>query len=61
MKTTVQNEPVPPFSMAMTPDIIEKLKNRNTKLAEAIKEMSRLKFGRDVRLVDQEITRRAKL
>lgn len=61
MKTTVQNEPVPPFSMAMSPDIIEKLKNRNTKLADAIKEMSKLKFGRDVRLVDQEITRRAKL
>ncbi len=61
MKTIVQNEPVPPFSMAVPGDIMDKLKNRNLKLAEALKEMSRLKFGRDVRLVEQEITRRAKL
>lgn len=61
LKTIVQNEPVPPFSMALSSDIIEQLKNRNLKLADVIKEMSKLKYGRDVRLVDQEITRRAKL
>jgi len=61
LRTLVNNEPVPPFSMALSSDIIEKLKNRNHKLADAIKEMSKLKFGRDVRLVEQEITRRAKL
>lgn len=61
LKTIVNNEPVPPFSMALSSDIIDKLKNRNHKLADAIKEMSKLKFGRDVRLVEQEITRRAKL
>ncbi|OGM32529.1 hypothetical protein A2803_03175 [Candidatus Woesebacteria bacterium RIFCSPHIGHO2_01_FULL_44_21] len=61
IKTIVNNEPVPPFSMALSGDIMEELKNRNHKLAEAIREMSKLKFGRDVRLVEQEITRRAKL
>lgn len=61
IKTIVQNEPVPPFSMALSSDIIDQLKNRNHKLADAIKEMSKLKYGRDVRLVEQEIARRAKL
>jgi hypothetical protein len=57
----VNNETVQPFSMAMKSDIIDKLKNRNLKLAEMIKEMTKLKYGRDVRLVEQEIVRRAKL
>ncbi len=61
IKTIVHNEPVPPFSMALSSNIVEQLKNRNLKLADAIREMSRLKFGRDVRLVEQEIARRAKL
>lgn len=61
IKTIVGNEPVPPFSMALSGEIMDKLKNRNFKLAEAISEMSKLKYGRDVRLVDQEISRRAKL
>jgi hypothetical protein len=61
LRTLVNNETVTPFSMALSSDIMDKLKNRNHKLADAIKEMSKLKFGRDVRLVEQEITRRAKL
>lgn len=61
IRTLVNNEPVPPFSMALSSDIMDKLKNRNHKLADAIREMSKLKFGRDVRLVEQEIARRAKL
>jgi hypothetical protein len=61
LRTLVNNETVPPFSMALSSDIIDQLKNRNHKLADAIREMSKLKYGRDVRLVDQEITRRAKL
>jgi hypothetical protein len=31
------------------------------RIAEIIKEMSRLKYGRDEKLVEAEITRRAKL
>ncbi len=61
LKTIVKNEPVPPFSMAMDSDIMERLKNRNMKLTQIIKEMSRLKYGKDVKLVESEITRRAKL
>lgn len=61
VRTTVGNEPVPQFSMKLDSAIIEKIKNRNLQLAEVIKEMSRLKYGRDVRLVEAEISRRAKL
>jgi hypothetical protein len=33
----------------------------NPKVAEIIKEMSRLRYGRDLKLVEAEIIRRAKL
>lgn len=61
IKTIVNNEPVPPFSMDMTMDMDEVAKKRNPKIAEIIREMSRLKYGRDARLVEAEIARRAKL
>ena len=60
IKTTVHNEPVPPFSMDLTKDVSTESKG-NQRLTEIIKEMSRLKYGRDVRLVEAEIVRRAKL
>ncbi|OGY07654.1 MAG: hypothetical protein A3D24_02330 [Candidatus Blackburnbacteria bacterium RIFCSPHIGHO2_02_FULL_39_13] len=61
MKTTVNNEPVPPFSVNLKKDM-SKLKDlENGRVGEIIKEMSRLKFGRDRALVEAEITRRAKL
>ncbi len=61
VKTTVRNEPVPPFSMDLTKDMGKEKELGSKRVADIIKEMSRLKFGRDVRLVDAEITRRAKL
>ncbi len=61
IKTIVDNEPVPPFSMDLTKDISSDASKGNPRVAEIIKEMSRLKFGRDMRLVEAEITRRAKL
>ncbi|OGM05988.1 hypothetical protein A2125_02505 [Candidatus Woesebacteria bacterium GWB1_43_5] len=61
VKTIVNNEPVPPFSVDMTKDIKAEMALRNPRIAEIIKEMSKLKYGRDVRLVEAEITRRAKL
>jgi hypothetical protein len=61
MKTIVKNEPVPPFSVDFTKDIKKDKAMQNPKVAEIIKEMSRLRFGRDVRLVETEIARRAKL
>lgn len=61
MKTIVQNEPVPPFSVDLTKDLEAEKKLENPRVAEIIKEMSRLKFGRDKAVVEAEITRRAKL
>lgn len=60
-KTIVDNEPVPPFSMDLHKDLAKEKKTMSPKVAEIIKEMSRLKYGRDVRLVEAEIARRAKL
>jgi hypothetical protein len=61
VKTIVNNEPVPPFSMDLTKDVTSEAAKGNPRVAEIIKEMSRLKFGRDGRLVEAEIVRRAKL
>ncbi|MEK7580800.1 MAG: type IV secretion system DNA-binding domain-containing protein [Patescibacteria group bacterium] len=58
-KTIVHNEPVPPFSLDTTRDIskIEK----DDRIAEMIKQLSRLRYGRDVNVVDAEIVHRARL
>ncbi|HJX59265.1 MAG TPA: type IV secretion system DNA-binding domain-containing protein [Patescibacteria group bacterium] len=60
-KTTVNNEPVPPFSMDLTRDMGKLKEVENERVAQIIKEMSKLRYGRDMRLVEAEITRRAKL
>ena len=61
MKTTVNNEPVPPFSVDLTKDMAEQKAQVNERVSEIIREMSKLRYGRDVRLVEAEIARRAKL
>jgi hypothetical protein len=61
IRTLVKNETVQPFSMKLSSTIIDRLKNRNEKLATIIRDMSRHTYGRDVRLVETEISRRAKL
>ncbi len=61
IKTIVNNEPVPPFSMDLTKDLSKEKEAMNPRVAKIIKEMSRLKYGRDQKLVEAEITRRAKL
>lgn len=61
IKTIVNNEPVPPFSMDLTRNLTKEKERENERVSEIIKEMSRLKFGRDLRLVEAEIIRRAKL
>ncbi len=61
MKTIVGNEPVPPFSVDLTRDMSVVNATKNDRVAEIIKEMSRLKFGRDKALVEAEIATRAKL
>jgi len=61
MKTIVDNEPVPPFSVDLTRDVSEEEKMKNPRIAEIVKEMSRLKYGRDREEVEKEIERRARL
>ena len=61
IKTIYKNEPLPPFSMDTTKDKAAEDRLHNPKLAEAIKQLSRLKFGRDMRLVESEIATRSKL
>jgi len=61
IKTTVNNEPVIPFSMDLTKDMEAEKKRRNPKLAEMIKSLSRLKYGKNHVIIEDEITRRAKL
>jgi len=61
IKTIVDNEPVPPFSMNLFKDMSKIKKMENEKVAEIIREMSRLKYGRDMNMVETEIARRAKL
>jgi len=61
VKTIVNNEPVPPFSLDLTKDLGKIKAMENIRVAEIIKEMSRLKYGRDVKLVEAEVARRAKL
>jgi hypothetical protein len=61
VKTIVNNEPVTPFSMDLTKDLAKIAEMKSERVAEIIKEMSRLKYGRDMKLVEAEITRRAKL
>lgn len=61
IKTIVRNEPVPPFTMDVTKDIASEKKMFNPKMAEAVKQLSRLKYGKDVRIVESEIAERSKL
>lgn len=61
MKTIVDNEPVPPFSVDMTKDVVKLKAEANEKIAQAIMQLSRLKFGRPRELVEAEIQTRAKL
>lgn len=61
VKTIVDGEPVPPFSMDLTRDMEAEKRLANPKVAEIIKELSRLKFGRDVKVIETEISQRARL
>ena len=61
VKTIIGGEPVPPFSMDLMKDMSMEKKMSNPKVAEMIKELSRLKFGRDAKVVEAEISQRARL
>lgn len=59
VKTIVHNEPVPPFSMDTTRDLTKV--ERNYQVSEMIKQLSRLRYGRDRELIEAEVVQRARL
>ena len=61
IKTIVHNEPVPPFSMDLTRDLSAEKKLASSKVAEAIKKLSALKYGRPKEVVEAEVAQRARL
>ncbi len=61
VKTIVKNEPVPPFSMSLMKDMDSIKARMNPKQAEMIKELSRLKYGKDRDVVEAEIQSRSNL
>jgi hypothetical protein len=61
VKTIVNNEPIPPFSMSLMKDMTVQEARMNPKLAETLKELSRLKYGKPRELVEEEIGRRSNL
>ena len=61
VKTIVNNEPVPAFSMDLTRDMTKENALKNPKVAEMIKELSLLKYGKHKDVVEAEIMVRAKL
>lgn len=61
VKTIVNGEPVLPFSMNAKPEF-DKWKNlTNPQIGQAIRDLSRLKYGRDEKEVESKIITRAKL
>jgi len=61
VKTSVRNEPVKPFSMDLTKDMKKVDAERNQQIAQAVIQLSRLKYGRARELVEAEISHRARL
>ncbi len=61
MKTIVDNEPVPPFSVDLTKDFNKLKSEANDKVAQAVIQLSRLKYGKPRELIEAEINQRARL
>ncbi len=61
MRTIVNGEPVRPFSIDTTKDVAKEKALENERVAELVKELSRLKYGKSVDSVEAEIAQRAKL
>jgi len=61
MRTIVGGEPVAPFSLDTTKDISKEKELQNDRVAELVRELSRLKFGKGVDLIETEIAQRARL
>ena len=61
VKTIVDGEPVTPFSMDLTRDLNREKSMANPRVAELVKELSRLKYGKDAAAVEAAISQRARL
>jgi hypothetical protein len=61
VKTIVHNEPVNPFSMDLTRDMAKEASLENPRVAELIRELSRLKYGKEVKSLEAQIAQRARL
>ncbi len=61
MRTIVNGEPVPPFSLDTTKDMTKEGSLKDPKVSELVKELSRLKYGRNAQVVEAEISQRARL
>lgn len=61
VKTIVNGTPVPPFSMNVGRDLKAEKAAGSPEVARMVKELSRLKFGRDADEVEEEIEKRSKL
>ncbi|MBI4096330.1 MAG: type IV secretion system DNA-binding domain-containing protein [Candidatus Levybacteria bacterium] len=61
VKTIVGGEPVTPFSMDLTRDMSREKALANPRVAELVRELSRLKFGKDAAQVEAVISQRARL
>lgn len=61
MKTIVDNDPVPAFSVDMTKDMKAFKAEANEKIAKAVVDLSRLKYGKPRQLVEQETVERSNL
>lgn len=61
MRTIVNGEPVAPFSLDTTKDVSKDKELQNDRVAELVRELSRLKFGKGVDQIEADIATRARL
>lgn len=61
VRTLIGGEPSLPFSLDLTRDIAADQAKANPRVAELVKELSRLKYGKARNLVEQEIGKRSNL
>jgi hypothetical protein len=61
MRTLIRGEPARPFSLDTTKDVSKEKAMRNERVAELVRELSRLKYGKAVDVVEAGIAQRARL
>lgn len=61
IKTIVNNQPQPPFTMDLTKDVAQLEAMRQKEVGAHIKELSRLKYGQDADIIEEIMSKRAQL